>query len=368
MNNLGSSRKRVLFVGAFKKSVSDGATGGVQSACNLLIESELSNLFEFKLIDTSNNTVPPPKTYQKLHHIIFRNIKSLFFLGFGRISTFICFSSSGKSVIEKGYLILIAKKMGKRTILSIRAGDIIEQYENKKWMKYFLPLVLKNCDYIICQSDFWAKFYSNINQSKKNQVLTIYNWIRISEVKISKNRNSNLVQLLYLGWIEKTKGIFDLVNAINIVVKNYNITNIHVNVCGGGSAKEEVVELVSELNISHYFTFHGWVHGKEKEIVLSTSDIFVMPTYFEGFPNSMIEAINFRLAVIINNIPAIEGYLQDGKHALLSEIGDCNSLANCVLKVVEDSNLRQELAENAFDLMVKNNSIAIAVDKFKEIL
>lgn len=357
-----------MFVGAFKKSVSDGATGGVQSACNSLIESELSTLFDFELIDTSNSTVPPPKTYQKIHHIILRNIKSVYFLFFGRIRTLICFSSSGKSLIEKGLLIFLAKKLKKRTVLSIRSGDMVDQYENKRWMKYFLPFVLRNCDFIVCQSAFWMKFYSSVNTSEKNQIVTIYNWIKIKESIIHRNPKSEQIELLYLGWIEQTKGIFDLVNAIYLLITKHNLKNIHINICGGGSAKSEVSTLISKLEISNYFTFHGWVHGNEKHNMLLKSDIFVMPTYFEGFPNSMIEAINYRLPVIINDIPAIKGYLEDGKHALFSRIGDCSDLANCILKVVGDGSLRQKLSDNAFDLLKEKNTLSAAVNTFKNIL
>ncbi|HMR87787.1 MAG TPA: glycosyltransferase family 4 protein [Saprospiraceae bacterium] len=362
------NKKRVLFVGAFKKSVAGGATGGVQSACNSLVESELLNFYEFELIDTSNNTVPPPKTYQKIHHIILRNIKSIYFLFFGRVSTLICFSSSGKSLMEKGFLIFIAKLLGKKTIISIRSGDIEQQYNSSNSMKRILSSVLKYSDVIIGQSDYWSRFYSTVNTNNKNKIVTIYNWLNINEAQILKDKNKEFVELLFLGWIEKTKGIYDLIEAVDIIVKNNRNFKFKVNVCGGGAAKDDVIRIIKSKGIFEYFVFHGWVNGVAKEKILNSSDIFVMPTYFEGFPNSMIEAINYRCAVVINNIPTIEGYLDDGKHALISQIGNKILLASHIQKLMESFELREKLANNALVLLKEKNNLSVAVEKFKSIL
>jgi glycosyltransferase involved in cell wall biosynthesis len=359
-------KRVILFVGAFKKSVKGGATGGVQSACNLLVESSLKDEYNFILIDTSNDSVPPPPRWKKLHKLAYRNIQVYYHLLFSNIDTLIVFSSSGPSLYEKGQMVRFASFRKIKTIFAPRSGDMDIQFNSITWVKKYLPKVLKSSDYIICQSQYWSQFFNTIELSSKKYKI-INNWLNVIPYNESKDYTDTSLNLVFMGWFDRTKGIFELLESVRIIVQEYK-KPIHLHLCGGGNEEIEISKFIITHQLSNEITIHGWVHGDKKALIWIMADIFVMPTHFEGFPNAMIEAMNQNVPVIISDIPAIEGFVIDGYNGLICKREDTNSLSEKILQLITNPQLRSTIAKNAKQNLYQHNNIDIAVQKFKEIL
>ena len=117
-----------------------------------------------------------------------------------------------------------------------------------------------------------------------------------------------------------------------------------------------------------FVNFEGWVGGQELESVLKKSDILVLPSWAEGFPNAVIEAMASGLAVIVSSVGNVPDILRNGSEALLVPPKDRIALKNSISELLENDNLRQSISTTGYNFAYKNFSIEKAVLKLEKII
>lgn len=125
------------------------------------------------------------------------------------------------------------------------------------------------------------------------------------------------VKILYLSNVMASKGVFDLIDAFNIICTRLRYVDLYIagdyfddDLMDSQSVKEKFELLLSENSNIHYF---GTVFGENKVKLLNESDIFVLPSYYksEAFPISIIEAMASKNAIVTTNyryLPDVVGY------------------------------------------------------------
>ena len=123
-------------------------------------------------------------------------------------------------------------------------------------------------------------------------------------------------RLLFVGWLEEFKGIFELLS----VAKNLKDSSIdfHLSIAGRGDAEISAKRFVEDNDLEDHVRFLGWLDQKSLESELAQHDIFVLPSHEEGLPNAMVEALASGLAVIVTSVGLIPDYIIDKEHALLT--------------------------------------------------
>lgn len=121
-----------------------------------------------------------------------------------------------------------------------------------------------------------------------------------------------------------------------------------------------------EIRISHET-------GKTREEILEffrIANVFALPSFVEGLPIALLEAMALRIPSISTDVYAIPEALKDRETGLLIEAGDADALADAILELKNDHKLRHHIAVNAHDFVIKNfdERVAsrIAIDKYKE--
>jgi glycosyltransferase involved in cell wall biosynthesis len=358
-----NNKKRVLFVGSFKVNAKDGSVGGQMYACRSLIDSELSNFVDWILLDSTADSNLEKSFIKRTYKACKRLLKFIYYLITSNIDFVIIFTADGWSFIEKGTMALIAKFFRKRVILAPRSGLVVNDIKESNFMKKFIPFILKHVDYIICQGQIWKLFYSNLVKKNLNKFIVINNWIDVSKYS-STSKSNDCIQILYLSWVDKNKGIIDLINSLQYL----NFSNYCLNVAGDGQAMAECKKLVKSLGLSNKVNFLSWVINQNKIELLAKSDIYVLPSYFEGYPNSLIEAMASNCAVIATDVGSIPDLLHHMQNGLIFKPGDIVTLASHLDLLVSNARFRSKLAQNGRESILLNNSINSVVDKFKVIL
>ena len=118
-----------------------------------------------------------------------------------------------------------------------------------------------------------------------------------------------------MGWIEDFKGTFELLEVFENLVSEG--LDIKLRLVGDGSAKERLQKIVYSGDLTSRVQFDGWCEEKELLNILGSADIFVLPSWSEGLPNAMIEALAAGLAVIVTRVGTIPDFLINKRHALL---------------------------------------------------
>ena len=215
------------------------------------------------------------------------------------------------------YASLLYRKDHPKTILIIEPHGMLDPWaiKNSAWKKIIVGWLfeyknLRNADCIhaLCQSE-----YESIRKfGLKNPVAIIPNGITLPEIT-TFNRNGNRKTLLFIGRIHPKKGLKELLLGLSTLKKNnskfFDVWNVKIAGWSQIGHIDELKRIVQENHLVDYVDFVGEVHGKEKEKLLCEANAFVLPSFSEGLPMSILEAWAYKLPVLMTdycNIP--EGF------------------------------------------------------------
>lgn len=142
----------------------------------------------------------------------------------------------------------------------------------------------------------------------------------------------------YIGRMDKVKGYDVLIEAGRSILGKYK--NVKFLFVGGSSKLEELDKSTDTRMI-----FTGF--RKDVASILSVSDIVVLPSFAEGLPNTIMEAMASKLSVIASNVGGIPYLIKDGETGFLIPPGDVHELEKKLSELIEDKDLRERIGEEA---------------------
>ena len=361
-----NKKKQVLFVGSFKSQSVSGHVGGQMFACRSLLESDLSDRIDWILIDTTASTNERRTLLERTVAGILRLVRFTYILLTRKIDSVLIFSSHGWSFREKGTMALIAKSLGQKVIFSPRSGLIKKDIIASRRFKLFLIKVFSKIDILLCQGESWKTYYDDLLINRKPEFAVIHNWIDLSKYTISLQQRSDdqPIQVLFMGWITSNKGIWDILELAEMLKDD----RIHFWLAGGG---DEYVALQAEIgnrDLSDYIKLLGWVAGREKEELLENADVFILPSYEEGYPNALIEAMASGLVVLTTQVGSIPDLVIDNFNGFLVKPGDVPAMLSRIKTLQTDPSLFETLGRRARNSVLQQNSISNAIRRFEEVL
>ncbi len=178
---------------------------------------------------------------------------------------------------------------------------------------------------------------------------------------------NNHLKILFLSRLEKTKGINELLDSIPAILAAYPKTELII--AGSGSYEKIVKEHPIVVKHPDNIKYVGYVRGNDKLQLFSKSDLYVFPSYGEGCPVSVLEAVAIGLPIIYTAVGALPDILSSGKNGLLIEKKSPNSIIEAVLALIEKPALRQTMTENnkklseKFDLCIIHKKLELIYTK-----
>lgn len=161
------------------------------------------------------------------------------------------------------------------------------------------------------------------------------------EIRIKYNIDNELV-IGFVGRIDRDKGINELLEAY----RNLNKENVKLLIVGPNDKLETInQELYKWAKENKNIIFTGKVSDTEK--YYSAMDIFVLPSYREGFGSVVIEAQAMGVPVVVTNIPGPTEAMQENITGLVVEKGDMNSLKDGIEKLIINTDFRKQMSENS---------------------
>lgn len=250
--------------------------------------------------------------------------------------------SSDNSFYRKAVFIRRAYREKKKIIIHMHGStfDLFYRERCNEKQKQEVRDIFAMADAVIALSEDWRKFLAeNICHADKIQV--IYNAVKLPEPYQKDYSNR---KMLFLGILGQRKGTYDLIGALPEIFQKYPDAHIYF---GGDGEREQAERLCREKGIADYVTFLGWVRGEEKERYLRECSIYVLPTYHEGMPMSILEAMSYGMAVVSTYVGGIPHIITDGENGLLCGAGKTEQLQEALGKVLGNAELRERLGCNA---------------------
>jgi glycosyltransferase involved in cell wall biosynthesis len=152
-------------------------------------------------------------------------------------------------------------------------------------------------------------------------------------------------RLLFAGRLVKQKGVISLLDALALVRKVMPDTELLL--IGDGPLLHEIKERIRDLDLEQNVILTGGVKNSDLPELYATATITVMPsTDQEGFGLVIVEAMGCGCAVVASDLPAIHDIVQHGRNGLLARPGDSVDLADKIMRLLKDRELRERLATN----------------------
>jgi len=198
--------------------------------------------------------------------------------------------------------------------------------------------LLERASRIIVLSSQWRAWVSSAMHNPN--VVCIANPMQMHpEPDAARRRNT----LLFLGRLERAKGVFDLVDA----VAELRETHPDVRLVLAGDDVDGLGRYADERGVAGAVQLAGWVGPEKKRALLDSAAVFVLPSYAEGSPISLLEAMAAGLPSVATEVGGIPDVVTDGVNGMLVRPGDVAMLTRVLRKLLDDRMLRSRLGAAA---------------------
>lgn len=255
-------------------------------------------------------------------------------------------SSTGLALLKDLLAIRHAKrKTGIKTVLHIHFAEFSKIMTGKKTIDSMILSLLKNyIDKVVFLSKATLEEFCE-HGFDRTKACVIYNFSTIEyspeEQKYAIERKNEKCKFLFVGSIDRRKGIFDILDCFADCKSPFEL-----HICGGYKDKqtEKIVKrYVNRLKPS--VIEHGYVNGEEKRKIFLESDVLVLASYSEGLPMVIMEAFHAGCAIIATSIGAIPEVVNE-RNGFVIEPGNKEQLSSAIKMLLDDSSIINQMKAN----------------------
>lgn len=263
-------------------------------------------------------------------------------------------TASRGSFYRKFGFILLSRLFGRVVVLHIHPSFFFQFFSQGNFLQR--RLIRAACrssrKLIFLTEDALTKFRSTFPDSDMSVIPNPVDVARFEKHQRAQMRGN--YQVLFLGWIVKEKGVYDILDAIPAVVERFPTAQF---LFAGNKEVEKLSEAIQSRGLSKYARVMGWVEGDRKRDLLLGSRLLLLPSYTEGVPNVILEAMAAGLPVITTPVGGIPSVFLEGVNGYFIAPGDSGSLAARILSLfVNDteceniSRLTRHMAKQRYDV------------------
>jgi glycosyltransferase involved in cell wall biosynthesis len=203
---------------------------------------------------------------------------------------------------------------------------------------------------VVCVS---ARLTYDVERVYKGKPYIVPNGIRPAGEYLparSRSQKGDPTRFLYLSNITKGKGIFEFLDALQILKQN-GITNFQAHIVGQPNdvTAAELTALISGKSLDGSVMYRGALYNKDKNLELEWADIFVFPTKIDVFGMVLLEAMQYRLPVIASRMAAIPDVVLDGETGFLVRPGNVQDLVEKMKRLACDPELQRVMGQKGYE-------------------
>lgn len=218
-------------------------------------------------------------------------------------------------------------------------------------------------DRIIVQSTSVIDFLDLGRYRQKIAVAGEYMDLNFFQIKKELWKRKNLIG--FLSRLKEGKGVMNFVESMPLVLKKSN--NVEFLIGGYGPLQSKIEDKIKENNLSQSANLVGYIPRNELIDYLNELKLFVLPSYSEGLPIAVLEAMACGTPVLATPVGGIPDVIKDGETGFILENNSPECIAENIRKVLNCSNLN-EITKNARKIIEKEYSYEAAVERYRKIL
>lgn len=255
-----------------------------------------------------------------------------------------------KAAIIRDYMLIkVAHKLGMPIVLHIHGGNYIKERNRPWYIKRLLDkifswgksvIVLGEEEKTILEEDFNLK-----------NVISLPNCIDLTEAKEFKRDISckETLDILYIGRIEPNKGIDYTFEACK-ALKNDGV-KFHLHFAGKEEIEGQYIPEFKEA-LGDNFTYHGIVSGAPKTELLKRCDIFLLPSFYEGLPMSLLETMSFGQVPVVTPVGSVPTVVTDNINGMFIKVKNAEDIVDAIKLLTTNSELYTKLSSGARETII----------------
>lgn len=268
--------------------------------------------------------------------------------------------SSRASFWRKSVVCVIARFARCPYLLHVHGSEFIHFYDREcgPIAKRCVRTAFKHAELILALSSEWRADLERICPAATIRIL--HNAVAIPPERKVIGATSSPPRILALGRIGDRKGTFDLIRAFAQVLPRFRDC---ILVCAGDGEIARAAALAAELGIADSVQLPGWLSPEDTAAQLAAATIFALPSYAEGLPMALLEAMACGLAVVTTPVGGIPQVVQHHKNGLLVSPGDVPALAAEISRLLGEPNWRAHLGAAARATISQDFSLGAAIER-----
>ena len=275
-------------------------------------------------------------------------------------------SSFGASFYRKAVVIVMGRMLRTKVINHIHGAEFDRFYESAGGVKKKLVQIIYNYpETTIVLSQDWANRMASIGH--KSKVFCLNNFAVIPDMNVDEmlsGYHARRKNILFLGEVGKRKGAYDLPDIVKRV--SDCIPDVHFIVAGNGDI-EAIRQQLRSRECDQHVTFPGWIGPVQKKEWLTKSQIFLLPSYSEGLPMSVLEAMSYGLPVVSTFVGGIPELVETGKNGYLYPPGDTEGIAEGLVHLFQHPKQALEMCKANIEKIKGNYSLETTMDQLDSI-
>lgn len=333
------------------------AKGGMRSVVESYVGVGLIERWEFKILWSHEDA----SFWGRFYMAAICFLKLLGLLVRRKVSFLHLHMAMRGSFWRKSIYLLLAKMFGRPSIVHLHGSEFRDFYIGLGgFRRSLVRWTFGSAECVIVLSRSWKDFVESVCPTASVKI--VQNFVEVLDCV--RDRSSLSHQAIFLGFIGHRKGIYDLLAAWQEVVQRVPDA---VLLIGGNGEIERARDMARGYGIERSVKFLGWISAEQRGGLLNSSSIYVLPSYNEGLPMGILEAMASSVSVVTTPVGGIPELIVNGMNGVLVAPGEPLKLAEAIVKLFEDENFRKFI-ERAGNLTVRQSySVAAVVPKLDQI-
>jgi glycosyltransferase involved in cell wall biosynthesis len=249
-----------------------------------------------------------------------------------------------KGFFRDAAYLLVVKLLHKKIVLQLHGGlDSKEFFDPQAWLRLPRKLILQRADAVILLTKL--EYRHAIEFCNFKRIKVIPNAINVSayahNIK-TLDSNTEEIVLIYIGRLVVEKGLLEAVRAMALL-KDKGHAKLKFKIAGTGPLAKELENLIDNLAIRECVELVGPVFGAQKILFWRSAHILVFPTYYEGLPYALLEALAAGVPAITTEVGGIPEVIENGAHGIFVRPKNIEDIAIAITKIIENPNIYKSM-------------------------
>lgn len=240
--------------------------------------------------------------------------------------------------------------------------QVFFEQESSAFGRWIIRAFFARSAAVIVLSGQWREWVQT--NCPANRIKVIYNPVQIIWPHERDFHETNNATVLFLGRLGQRKGAYDLVEAFSRIAHEFPRASL---ILAGDGEIDAVKARIDKLGLRERISCPGWVTGELKDRLLYSATVFVLPSYNEGLPMSILEAMAHGVPIITTPVGGIPDAISDGLTGLIVAPGDVESLSLAIKCLLSDAPLRARLGNASIALVRQRFAVTAIVERLRAV-